>query len=84
MPKIMRLSGHIYVFNKGKVIASGAPEEVRSNDQSSCGCVSWMRMRRAALVPLLTAIYDIPELTSLLHSRTSPSLFPLRSPSQQQ
>lgn len=33
MPKIMQLSDHIYVLNKGKVIASGAPEEVRANEQ---------------------------------------------------
>ena len=33
MPKIMQLSDHIYVLNKGKVIASGLPEEVRANEQ---------------------------------------------------
>ncbi len=33
MPMIMQLSDHIYVLNKGKVIASGAPEEVRANEQ---------------------------------------------------
>jgi ABC-type branched-subunit amino acid transport system ATPase component len=33
MPKIMQLSDHIYVLNKGKVIASGLPEEVQANEQ---------------------------------------------------
>lgn len=33
MPKVMQLSDHIYVLNKGKVIASGLPEEVRANEQ---------------------------------------------------
>ncbi|MHC1611485.1 MAG: ABC transporter ATP-binding protein [Candidatus Methanospirareceae archaeon] len=33
MPMIMQLSDYIYVLNKGKVIASGAPEEVRANEQ---------------------------------------------------
>lgn len=33
MPKLMQLSDYIYVLNKGKVIASGAPEEVRANER---------------------------------------------------
>ncbi len=33
MPMIMQLCDHIYVLNKGKVIASGTPEEVRANEQ---------------------------------------------------
>jgi ABC-type branched-subunit amino acid transport system ATPase component len=33
MPMIMQLSDFIYVLNKGKVIASGTPEEVRSDNR---------------------------------------------------
>ena len=33
LPKLMQLSDYIYVLNKGKVIASGAPEEVRANER---------------------------------------------------
>ena len=33
MPMIMQLCDYIYVLSKGKVIASGAPEEVRTDDR---------------------------------------------------
>ena len=33
MPMIMQLSDYIYVLSKGKVIASGAPDEVRTDER---------------------------------------------------